>query len=267
MSYRRRRINSGGSQGFDPTTVSAVSAWLRLAGGTITGSGYSSVPDMLSVNPATQSSDAIRPVNGTSANGLPIVTCDGTTALSWPLNAGNNGTTQWGFAAWVKTTTAAGVRELFNIDSVGSGASSRKLQQVSSGTSDMIDVFDVPGTSARRASMTSLFTLNTLVFVTFELDLNSGAAEASRCVITRNAAVQTLSFSDANGTPGSVPVAMGAPTGNAAIYSRFVNGASTSWIGDVGPNIFILGSKMPGATEGLLTTAARTALMNFEAPT
>ncbi len=58
-----------------------------------------------------------------------------------------------------------------------------------------------------------------------------------------------------------------AATGNIMIGNGQDGAASSPLNGLIGPNIYAFGSKMAGATTGLLTTAARTALMNFEAPT
>jgi hypothetical protein len=64
-----------------------------------------------------------------------------------------------------------------------------------------------------------------------------------------------------------VATALQQPTGGTATICGQQPNGTNAWVGDIGPNVYIFGSKMTGATQGLLTTAARTALLNFEAPT
>ncbi len=268
LSLRTRRR----SPADDPVSVTggALSAWLRVALGTITGSGYSSIPDMLDgSNPAVQATDARRPVAATSANGLPILAC-ATSLLQLPLTAARNGTTQWGFAAWIKQTGGSFPVHA-SIDSAGAGgASARKLfclqAAASSPTNLGVTAFNATSTAARKGVINGVLTASTWKFVSVELNLGTGGAEALRAVITLNAAVQSLTFSDDTGTPGSVPTSMPAPTGNVNLFAQNTS-ALNPFVGNMGPNIYLFGSAMPGATEGLLTPAARTALMNFEAPT
>ena len=60
----------------------------------------------------------------------------------------------------------------------------------------------------------------------------------------------------------------GQPGGsNIVLLARRESASSSPVTGDVGPNIYILGSAMPGVTSGLLAPAARVALANFERPT
>jgi hypothetical protein len=267
-------LQSRRSAPIDPVNVTAgaVSAWLRVASGTITGSGYSALPDALdAANPAVQSTDARRPTAATSANGLPILACS-SQAMSLPLTAARNGTTQWGFGCWVKQTGGgASAWVITSIDSAGSaGASARKfLAQPSTGgvTNVGMFVFNATSTTARGAQKTGVLTANTWMFLTYELNLGSGGSEATRAVITLNGAVQGLTFSDALGTPGAMPTSMPSPTGSIGLFAQNLSTGANGFGGNIGPNIYLFGSAMPGATEGLLTASARTALMNFEAPT
>ena len=95
-------LGSSRQSAANPSTLSAVSSWFRLAAAetTITGSGYSSVHDELNPsNPAVQTDDLLRPPSGgTSANGLPIIT-SATHVLTVPVSAANNGTAAWGFCS------------------------------------------------------------------------------------------------------------------------------------------------------------------------
>lgn len=254
------------------STAGAVVSWLRVAQGTVTGSGYSSIPDLLDPSsPAVQSTDARRPTVATSANGLPILAL-ASQGMSLPLTSVRNSTTQWGFGTWVKQNgTGSTTHVLVSIDSAGgAGASARKLlaQPATAGLTNLnIFIFNSTSTAARRAQITGVLTLNTWKFVTFEQNLGTGGNETTRSVITVNGVVQTLSFADALGTPGSMPTSMPSPTGNIGLFCQNLSTGSNGFGGNIGPNVFIFGSAMDGATEGLLTPAARLSLMNFEAPT
>lgn len=263
LSSRRRRSD------FDPATVSAVSAWLRVANATSSGGLISSLPDMLNSNPAVQATDANKPATGTSANSLPIMTSTAAKFMNWPVHASNNGTTQFGYGMWIKATSTTGSRGLADTSALSGGASANKFRSfgVTGGNQFSVRVYNATSTAGRSATLASGFgTLNTWQFVTVELDLDSGGAEASRCVVTIDGVVQTLNFADLLGTPGSMPASMAAPTGS-MILLAIANNGTAGWVGDIGPNIFFFGSAMAGRTEGLLTSAARTALRNFEAPT
>lgn len=62
-------VDAASLGGSTPVTITsgAVTSWFRVAQGTITGSGYSSIPDMLAASPMTQSTNARRPPAGTSS--------------------------------------------------------------------------------------------------------------------------------------------------------------------------------------------------------
>ncbi len=253
---------------FNPQTVTngAVSSWLRVALGTITGSGYSSIPDVLNNNlPTVQTIDARRPVAATSANGLPILTCTDD-ALQVPLGPQNNNSTLWGFACWLRQTGGT-FPTLISIDSrAGAGASASKVL-IAPGAADptraSVDVFNSISTAERDGFVNGVLLSSKWVFLTVELNLATGNNEASRAVITINGSVQTLTFT---GALPSMPVLMATPTGFANLFSQNAATGSNPFVGNVGPNIYFMNAAMPGATEGLLTTAARLALMNFEAP-
>jgi len=58
-----------------------------------------------------------------------------------------------------------------------------------------------------------------------------------------------------------------AASGSLLVGARVVSSPQQFMTGYFGPNIFGLGAKMPGATQGLLTTPARAALMAYDQPT
>jgi len=226
-----------------PTQVSAVSAWLRLAHGTIAGSGYSSIPDMLNVNPAIQTTDARRPVNQFSNNGLPIATFTDD-FLSWPLTSANNGTVRLGFATWIRPTNTG---EILCILSGAGMASSNKFRAIST-TTLRCDAYP----EDRHAESTAL-TSSAWQFVTIEIDCSKGT-EATQVIHTVNTVVQSVSFSSGTPWPSSLPDV----TGNMLIGAVTASAAGP-FRGSFGPNFFWLSRQ--------LTAPERTILMNFEQPT
>lgn len=247
-----------------PIGLSAVSAWLRVAGGTVTGAGYSSIPDIMAAggNPATQGTDAMRPPAATSANGLPLADFQGNDVLSWPAAAGNNATAAWGIAFWVTLdSVAAGTRSFMTI-TPGGGTS--KVEVMQTGADLLVDVYHSDFVM-RRGTVAASLSTGTPLFITGEF-FGGGAADADKWTFTIGGVVQTVAFTDSGGAPGAMPTAMIATAGPLLIGAR-TSGAAGGLDGRVGPNVWILGSRMAGATQGLLTTAGRAALMGLEAPT
>jgi hypothetical protein len=228
---------------FVPSQLSAVSAWLRLANGTITGSGYSSIPDMLGgTSPAVQATDARRPPSATSANGLPIATFTLPQYLSWPLSAPINGAIKNGFACWCKSTLV-GFQNLFAIYTGGGGASAAKVDFFTNGQTLQASV-EVGGACSKYPFMTA----NAWHFVTYEYD-GAQATDAARLLVTVDGSVLAT-------TNTTIPTSQATPTGNAWIggYSSIQN-----WEGAIGPNFFALNRQ--------LTTVERLNLMGFEVVT
>lgn len=226
-----------------PLEISAVTGWLRFALGTVTGLGYSSVPDVLGGSPAVQASDASRMAASTSANGLPIAVGATGDYLSWPVSAANNGAARYGIATWVKTSNA-GFQDLYSIYLAGGGANATKVD-VFLNAGALSSEVAVGGSCTKAAP---LLPANTWAFFTFEYD-GSQATDAARLVVTVNGVVQAT-------TNTSIPVTSPTPTGNA-----FIGGFSVLYaiIGALGPNFYSLGRQ--------LTPAERANLMAFEAPT
>lgn len=257
----------------DPVSATggALSAWFSLtaSGATVTGSGYSSVPDRLDAsNPAVQSTDARRPTNQTSNNGLPIMTWPGSgnQVLSASITSARNSSTHWGCAAWVRASTLApATQAIVSILSTATGASADKCIGYVASTTFGGNVYASNGNGRRAVSPAGSAVVSTWQFVTFEFD-STGATEAVRNAVTINGVAQTLTITSIG--VGTVPTSLTTPTGNLLIGSG-TNAASSSFVfsGSMGPNVYLFGSKMAGATEGLLTPAARVALMNYERPT
>jgi hypothetical protein len=248
---------AAGAGAFLPSSISGVAAWLRLQNATVTGSGYSSVPDVLSSNPAVQGTDARRPVNATAANGLPIATFTDD-FLDWPLvNGSNNQSPAWGLALWVKCTADGTPRRIWSAMTAQASANRAELNQDTNGARGLHCDIYINNTSTRRGATQTTTTAGGWSFVTVEYD-GAQATEAARCIVTIDGSVKTLTFSDANGTPGAMPATLVQPTGSVYIGARDTV-PNQPFVGSIGPNIYVLNRQ--------LTAAERTALMGFEQPT
>lgn len=255
----RQSLNSGG--GFSPLQISAVAGWLRLAAGTVTGAGFSSVPDLLNpANPAVQGTDGSRPPLLLSANGLPTADFDGTADhLSWPAAANNSQTTTAGFGFWFRTDTVTPS----TVGMVGCipGAGNR-FEMIRTSGLLVLDVY-LSQFSSRRGETSTVISADTWYFVTWEFE-GAGADDAAKCTITLNTSVLSLTFSNSAGAPGAMPATLVAAQ---TIFFGSRQAGLGFFNGKLGPNWYWFGSKMSGATQGLLTPAARTALMGFDQPT
>jgi hypothetical protein len=253
---------------FDPLDLGVTGAWFRTADAVNSGPGLAfTLPNLLSPHHATTTTDARKPTLGTSANGLPILTC-ATSCLLVPLHAAINNATTWWISFHARITTAAGNPVPFAIDTGGALASTRKvLIQRFSG--DCINVHDAasPTTLARRFGPATLWPLNTWVHCIYELNLATGGAEASRGVACANGVAVSSTFANAVGAPNNLPAAMATPTGSMAFFSYRPTDALNPFVGQIGPNILIGNAAMAEATTGCLTPEARLALSNFERPT
>jgi len=239
--------------------TSPVSAWLRFASGTVTGHGFSSVPDVLNSNPAVQTVDAARPARVLSANGLPLGDFDGTSGrLQWPLNAagtGNNGTSATGFMFWLVPDNVTGDQRLITIWIGGSQTdSTRKL--IFEKTGAALRLFIRDGAVNPEALTGAVLAIGVPVCVGFEFNGALGTSAAKVVITVNGVAVAS--------TNGAMPTTLTVCAGDLTIGAY---GSSLLFDGRMGPNILVLGSAMAGVTSGLLTPAARLALANFEAPT
>lgn len=250
--------------GFNPASVSAVSSWFRLGhpDTVITGSGYSSVRDVLNpTSPATQGTDSLRPPNANSANGLPIVNVSAH-VLSIPIISARNGTTYFGFAGHFRRTSAGGNFPVRASCRAVSGASTDKWEtQSASGDPDNLAFMSLNGAGADSTSnINNASVIDTWQFITYEFN-GDGATDADKCVVTIDGVVQSLTFGGA-----AMPSAMVSVTGT-IMYLAQTSAASNPFGGQAGPNWYFFGSKMTGVTQGLLTPTARSALSSFERPT
>jgi hypothetical protein len=243
---------------------SAIAAMLDFETATNTSGAWSSVPDLFASNPATQGTAAARPLVATSANGLPLADNQGgDDVLLWPVASNNNQTVTHGVGFWVQFDSVAAVNGL--ISAFPSSAANKYELFVQNG----LIGFDAYTSqfAARRGALAGAVTTGVWYFVTVEYDGNA-SGDAGRCTITIDGTVLSLTFSNSAGTPpGSVmPATLISTTGNLFLGARSAAGLS-SMNGRYGPKLYVFGSKLTGASPGLLTAAARAAIMAYKQPT
>jgi len=272
-SKRHRWVMAGGGAGgdFDPVDVTggAVGAWYRVPLATVTGSGASSVPDVLTPgSPLVQATDLRRPPVVVTANGLQVLNC-ADDFMTVAAHAGNNQTVTWGWATWVRPDVVVGIQQctirhgVTNNVSVVLPTESHRIV-IQAGAVQLRANIDATGGNVRTGSANgTLLTAGAWAFVTVEYD-GAAATEALQCTITINGVVQTVTFTGA----GAMPAALqGQPAGNDIIhFNQYTGAVSNNLDGQEGPNPYILRAKQAGATQGLLTTAGRAGLQAFEAP-
>lgn len=250
---------------FQPSQLSAVSSWFRLAhpSTVITGSGYSSVHDVLNPSsPATQGTDALRPPNTTSSNGLPIVDVSAH-VLSIPVIAARNGTTYFWFAGHFRRTSAGGAFPVRASCRAVSGASTDKWEtQSASGDADNLAFMSLNGAGADSTSnINNASVIDTWQFITYEFNGDFTGDDDATGVITIDGVVQTTVKGGA-----AWPASMSSVTGT-IMYLAQSSAAGNPFGGQAGGNWYFGNSAMEDVTEGCLTPSARLALSNFERPT
>jgi hypothetical protein len=246
---------------FSPSQLSAVTAWLR---NTATSGSVASVTDVLNVNPATQSTAANQPT-ATTLNALPALSFDGTNDwLAWPVIAGNAGAVTWGLAHWIKLATVGGLRTILGGEAVGTGMSGDRIWFTANGTDLLVDIFTSNGVS-RRGTASGILSTAAPHFLSLEYD-GGQATEAAKCTIWLDNVKQTLTFSNSSGVPpgSTMPATLVVPTGSYAIGIENISTNLRPLSATFGSNIYALGGTGGISGGGLLTSASRLALMNFE---
>jgi hypothetical protein len=239
---------------FDPGTV--VSVWLR---NNVTSGNISSVTDVLNNNPAVQAVDARRPAGATDLI-MAFATND---VLVQPLDATNNGTERWGCAFWVDHTAAGAEETYFAITNLTGVASAMKVEVKKITTNFLRADLYMDASNARRVTATTEALGTVPAFVTCEYN-SAQSGEENQIVLTVNGVVCTTNNTNLIGTPDiSLGLAAGV-TGNLAIGNRRDSTAASALTGRLSKNLWLFNTAMAGVTQGLLTPAARTALMNFE---
>lgn len=244
----------GGNQSV-PESISAVIGWLRVAQATVTGSGVSSLPNVLGGSPATQSTDAARPGLGSSGNGLPILQFTGTQFLVHPLQSNvNNNSAFFGMGLWLRSAPTTTARSIYAVRSAAGGASAHRMMwQINSDETVLAD-FNLDNSNARRIRTNAAQAAGGWEFWTLE---HQGSLSGDARCLQRKDGAQPASTYSAVGTATEMPATLVTPTGNAFIGSTTTT-PTAPMIGDFGPNIFFFNRQ--------LTAGELTALMAFEQP-
>ena len=229
----------------------AVSKWMRLADRTDTGT--LTIPDALGGSSATQASAGDKPTFSTQ-NGLPVADFDGSTNhLTEGIDSGNNQSPAAGLALWLQPDNHVGLRTIAcGITTVGASANRFVLQQ--NGTTLFVDVYHSDAV-VRRGEISGFFSADVPVFLTFEFD-GAQTDEEDECILTKGTVVQSLSFSDSGGSPGTMPDTLVQPTGTYAWGTQNTTTDLRNWSGLMGPNWWWLSRQ--------LTAAERVSMSNFE---
>lgn len=244
-------------------TAGAVSSWFQLAHplSVVTGSGFSNIHDVMNpASPLTQGTDARRPPRATSNNGLPIITTT-TGFMTCPVIAARTNVTTWGFWGWLKqSTTADNLHSFHTTSASGTDVNRHFLFFLTSGTALRFRVFATDATS--RDNTISGLTAAQWNFITVEF--NGNRAADARSIITVNGTVPSQTYGTGTGVT-EIPATLRAVTGNGSMVG--LGSGGPFFVGSWGPNFGFFSSAMSGASVGLLTTAGRLALMNYQRPT
>jgi hypothetical protein len=251
-------LNQGG---FSPAQVSAVTSWLRLAASTQSGGEWTSIVDVLNAgSPVTQTDADRRTAVGSSGNGLPTMTFDGTDVHVWALNANtNNRTDKLGFWLWFYPNTVSGVQRLLNITvATGCAVGLEKLSFYANNATLLCEVYATNTTGRVGTTATNVLTAQTWHAVYLQYDSSRGG-DANLAIFTAGVS-RSLNYTNIG--VGATLGALQAPTGNCLIggfnnVDAVVQGIADE--GELGPNLFAFNDN--------LTAAQITSFLAFEAPT
>jgi hypothetical protein len=176
--------------------------------------------------------------------------------LTWPITAQSSPDGSSGFGLWFKLDSTAANQALFRVRTGTGAASANKISAT----------FLTSGTEVQAAFYTPFFATResgaidtAWHFLTIEFD-GAALTGPERMTLTLDGALV------GTGGAGTGALVSGV-TGNILLGNAADGVASSPLNGLLGPNIYSFATKMPGAEFGLLTSAARAALMAFEAPT
>lgn len=208
------------------------------------------MPDVLNAgNPATAAGTA-RPTGNADGS----MTLASPNNLSWPVAANNSANVRFGYFAWIKPTSFAGVPLIVSLRPGGGDQFSVAFN--TDGTVS-ISVWSAAGVR-RQADTTTIFVLGTKYPLSFEYD-GGQAAEADKCYLNMGNGKEALTFS----AGVAMPAVARTPTGS-IIIGAFAAAGGQPFAGDLPKNILAL--QGPGGISGggLLTTAERAAVTGFE---
>jgi hypothetical protein len=244
--------------------VSKVTAILLVRNGTITGAGYSSIPDAFANNPAVQTVDARRPAAATSELGLPILSFNGANVLSWPLAANNGQLTAMsapgsvtGWCAWVKfTSVAAAFHYLYCAANGVGGLVNRRLRFGAALNTVMNMIHTVDGGGNIYGQTPGVLAPGAWLWIRY-MWIAGGAAVGDKILVYVNGALQSLTWVG-TGTIYSLP----ATTGNILLGS-FNNDTVLAnpgvFTGYMGPRLTNLDADLTAEEEAALWSCERPA--------
>jgi hypothetical protein len=243
--------------GFDPSTVASV--WLR---NNVSSGNISSITDVLNNNPAVQAVDARRPAGNADLT-MQFLTND---VLVQPLDATNNGTTQWGCAFWVDHDATGAEEAYFAITNLTGVASAMKIEVKKITTNFLRCDLYMDASNARRITATTNALATSPAFITCEYN-SAQSGEANQIVLTVNGSVCATTNTNLIGTPDISNGLAAGVTGNLAIGNRRDSTAASALNGRLSKNCWLFNTAQAGVTQGLLTAQARAGFMGFEAMT
>jgi len=179
------------------------------------------------------------------------------------LGANNFNVNHFAIFLRAKPTAAAGTQTLFAIMN-GTGGAVRCIEIRPTIAAFRVDVYSTSGGDGRRYSYNAQVAAG--VARTWGVEFtSSGATELDRTVVSRDGSILVPSASVDLGA-GGAPLQLVAATGR-AVFGNFHDSAvaSNPFTGLLGWDVFIrAGSRMAGATAGVMTQQARTNITTFE---
>lgn len=233
-------------------TAGAVACWLSNT--TLSGA-ISSVPDLVTPGaPATQATSARQPTG--NADGTMSFSADDVIVV--PFNSGTISTTTQGYCFWLKLNAAVSTQVPVSMTVAAGGSTSRGRLEVGGG----LGTGGIMRTAGSIGGADSIWAAGTIVAGAWQficMEYNGAAALGSRMNLFIDNVLKT-------NTSDAMPAALTATSGTWCVGAIDTSGAN-GITGSIGRNVFLLNSKMVDATRGLLTDAARSALMNYQRPT
>lgn len=269
---RRRRAwqSAAGSQAFSPVDSGAIGAWLRLAASTPVSSEYQTIVDVLNSNPAAQTDADRKTAAGTSANGLPIATFDGSDVIPWPIAASNFNANKFGLSFWFRPGSITTTQSLYAIYNSAASLRSVYLFQVTSGQLG-VQFFIGNNTDGRQFNTgNGVLTAGVYNYVRLQFD-SSKTAEADTDGATEDAKVRLFTgtssetaraLTGSNIGAGGTLSTLRTATGSALIGGLTDADAPTTPLVNntvMGPNFFVWRDTPTAVAAGLV--------MGFEVPT
>lgn len=249
--------------GFDPRQLSAVSSWWRLQASSQSGGEWVSFSDVITSGFAIPNA-ARRPAVATSANGLPLANFQSDDSVPVTIAAATLNRDTVGYFMWVAPDAIPASSQQLLAISTGAGAATGTFLTSFLFSDVWFVAFFVDAVGNGRTFQVANAAAAGVGHV-YGIEYDSSVGGDGCVTLSIDGAIQTTVKSDvgAGGTLGTLP----SVTGSILIANSQNAAASPSTPGKFGPNTFILTSKMAGATQGLLTSAARQSLTRFEVPT